>query len=59
MLNGNMKNHDEIFYLSNIYKNKVDSKLNDLISKSYEILNNLSNYYIYCAKVLVMIWIRK
>lgn len=50
-----MKNHDEIFYLSNIYKNKVDSKLNDLISKSYEILNNLSNYYIYCAKVLVMI----
>ena len=44
-----MKNHNEIFYLSNIFENKVNSALNDLISKSYEIINNLSKYYIYLS----------
>lgn len=43
----NMKSHNEIFYLNNIFENKVNSALNDLISKSYEIINNLSKYYIY------------
>ncbi len=35
-----MKNHNEIFYLSNIFEKKVNSALNDLNSKSYEIINN-------------------
>ncbi len=42
-----MKNHNEIFYLSNIFENKVNGSLNNLNSKSYEIINNLSKYYIY------------
>ena len=44
-----MKNHYEIFYLSSIFENKIDSELKDLISKSYEIINNLSNLYIYLS----------
>ena len=32
-----MKNHNEIFYLSNIFENKVNGPLNNLNSKSYEI----------------------
>ena len=45
----NMKNHYEIF-LSNIFEKKVESELiKDLISKSYKIINNLSNLYIYLS----------
>lgn len=43
------RNHDEIFYLSDKFRYKVNEALSDLTSKSYSVKNNLTNYSVYLS----------